>query len=95
MNVDYNKYYTTLVETDEKKLILLISLNISNAKHWLLHRRVFTSIDTTYALLYYIVINTPCNKINQRTLDVRKINQLGPYQNCPKFYERIGFSVLV
>lgn len=33
MNVDYNKYYTTLVETDEKKLILLISLNISNAKH--------------------------------------------------------------
>lgn len=33
MNVDYNKYYTTLVETDEKKSILLISLNISNAKY--------------------------------------------------------------
>lgn len=33
MNVGYNKYYTTLVETDEKKSILFISLNISNAKH--------------------------------------------------------------
>lgn len=49
----------------------------------------------TLHMRYYIVINTPCNKINQRTLNVRKINQLGPYQNCPKFYERIGFSVLV